>query len=150
MTSINDLADRPPAPIAADEVYDLGGERVRNIDTPHVPHGWDAHVLFEEATATLFCGDLPKHLGDGPAVSHSTTCSTPPAIRGHFRCNLSHTRHRADDPSPRGARADNTGHHARLVVHRRSQQGTPRAGRRLRTLWPRAVPLHENESGVVG
>ena len=45
MVQVNDLADRAPHPLANDEVLDLGGKRVRNIDTPHIPHGWDAHVL---------------------------------------------------------------------------------------------------------
>jgi len=69
MVSVGDLADRPPRPLAADEVMDLGGKRVRNIDTPHVPHGWDAHVLYEETTGTLFCGDLFTQLGNGPALA---------------------------------------------------------------------------------
>jgi flavorubredoxin len=69
MVSINDLADRPPRPIAPDAVYDLGGKRIRNIETPHVPHGWDAHVLFEETTGTLLCGDLFTTVGAGPALT---------------------------------------------------------------------------------
>lgn len=69
MVSINDLAERPPTPLGPDQVLDLGGKQIRNLDTPHVPHGWDAHVLFEETTGTLFCGDLFSHLGDGPAVT---------------------------------------------------------------------------------
>jgi flavorubredoxin len=69
MVSVNDLADRPPVPIGPDGVYDLGGKVIRNIDTPHVPHGWDAHVLYEESTGTQFCGDLFSHLGDGPAIT---------------------------------------------------------------------------------
>ena len=48
MVSLNDLADRPPRPLADGEVIELGGKRVRHIDTPHVPHGWDARVLYEE------------------------------------------------------------------------------------------------------
>jgi flavorubredoxin len=68
MVSINDLADRPPVPLAPDDSIDLGGRRLRSIDTPHVPHGWDAHVIFEEATGTLFCGDLLSQVGDGPAL----------------------------------------------------------------------------------
>lgn len=74
--SINDLADREPEPIGPDEVYDLGGKRVRNIDTPHVPHGWDAHVLYEETTGTLLCGDLFTQTGDCPALVHDVDIVT--------------------------------------------------------------------------
>ena len=69
MVSINDMADRLPRPLANGEVIDLGGKRVRHIDTPHVPHAWEAGVLYEETTNTLFCGDLFAHLGDGSAVT---------------------------------------------------------------------------------
>src|ERR1700722_14532449 len=69
MVSLDDLADRPPRPLADGDVLDLGGKRVRHIDTPHVPHGWEARVLFEETTGTLLCGDLFTQLGDGPAVT---------------------------------------------------------------------------------
>lgn len=96
--SINDMADRPPRQLAHDEVVDLGGKRVRRIETPHVPHGWDAGLLFEEVTGTLFCGDLFTALGRttalteadivGPALSaednFGATCLTPttaPTIR---------------------------------------------------------------------
>lgn len=61
--SINDMANRPPRQLADGEVVDLGGKRVRRIETPHVPHGWDAGLLFEETTGTLFCGDLFTALG---------------------------------------------------------------------------------------
>ena len=69
MVSLNDLADRPPRALEDGEVIDLGGKRVRHIDTPHVPHGWEARVLFEETTRTLLCGDLFTHTGDGPALT---------------------------------------------------------------------------------
>jgi len=67
--AVNDLADRPPRAIAEQEVLDLGGRRVRFIPTPHVPHGWEAQVLYEETTRTLFCGDLFSHLGDPVPVT---------------------------------------------------------------------------------
>jgi flavorubredoxin len=60
---LNDLCDRPPRALADGEVLDLGGKRVRHLDTPHVPHGWEARVLFEETTGTLLCGDLFTQLG---------------------------------------------------------------------------------------
>ncbi len=69
LVSLNDLADRPPRALADGEVLDLGGMRVRHIDTPHVPHGWEARVLYEETTRTLLCGDLFTHLGNGPALT---------------------------------------------------------------------------------
>jgi hypothetical protein len=52
-------------------VIDLGGKRVRHLDTPHVPHGWEARVLYEETTGTLLCGDLLTHVGNGPALVES-------------------------------------------------------------------------------
>ena len=69
MVSLNDLADRPPRPLADGEVIDLGGKRVRHIDTPHVPHAWEARVLYEETTGTLLCGDLFTHVGNTAALT---------------------------------------------------------------------------------
>ncbi len=69
--SIDDMADRPARVLLDNNVLDLGGRRVRFIETPHVPHGWDAGVIYEEETSTLFCGDLFAHGGNGPAVTSS-------------------------------------------------------------------------------
>lgn len=69
MVSIAEMADRPPRPLADGEVLGTGAKRFRHIDTPHVPHAWEARVLFEESTGTLFAGDLFTHLGDGPPLT---------------------------------------------------------------------------------
>ncbi|HEX6078612.1 MAG TPA: MBL fold metallo-hydrolase [Methylomirabilota bacterium] len=61
---LNDQSPRPPRVLADDEVLDLGGRRVRRLDTPHVPHCWDAGLLHEETTGTLFTSDLFTHAGD--------------------------------------------------------------------------------------
>src|SRR5579885_2608738 len=66
---LNDSALRPPRALADDEVIDLGGRRVRRLDTPHVPHCWDAGLIFEETTGTLFSSDLLFQFGDGPAIA---------------------------------------------------------------------------------
>ncbi len=58
MVSVNDVASRPARALADGEVLELGRHKVRWIDTPHVPHGWECGYLFEEATRTLLCGDL--------------------------------------------------------------------------------------------
>lgn len=64
---LKDTASRPPRQLADGEVIDLGGRKVRHLDTPHVPHCWDASLLFEETTATLFTSDLFTQVGGGPA-----------------------------------------------------------------------------------
>jgi flavorubredoxin len=69
--SVADMADKPPRVLSDGEVVDIGGKRFRYIDTPHVPHGWDAGILFEETTATLLCGDLFAHFGNPPALTES-------------------------------------------------------------------------------
>lgn len=70
MTSLNDMADRPPRILQDQETIDLGrGKRVRYLDTPHVPHGWEAGLLHEESTGTLLCGDLFTQLGGGSALT---------------------------------------------------------------------------------
>jgi flavorubredoxin len=82
LVSLNDMADRAPRVLADGETIDLGGgKRVRYIDTPHTPHGWDAGVMYEESTGTLLCGDLFTQLGDNPALIHDGDI-VGPAIAG--------------------------------------------------------------------
>jgi flavorubredoxin len=69
--SLDDMADRPPRALDDGEVIDLGGKRVRYIDTNHVPHGWDAGVILELTTNTLLCSDLFTHIGDPHALTNS-------------------------------------------------------------------------------
>lgn len=69
MVSLDDLADRAPRPLANGESFDAGGHVFRWIDTPHVPHGWDAGVLYDETTRTLFCGDLFTRYGEYEAMT---------------------------------------------------------------------------------
>jgi flavorubredoxin len=58
MTSVADLADRPPRVLADGETLSLGKFVVEWLDAPHVPHGWENGFLFEQTTRALFCGDL--------------------------------------------------------------------------------------------
>ena len=67
--SLNDLSLRLPRSLGDGEVLDLGGKRVRYLATPHLPHGWDAGLMFEEKTGTLLCSDLLGQIGDGPALA---------------------------------------------------------------------------------
>ena len=84
MVSLNDLADRAPRALADGETLDLGGRRVRWFDTPHVPHGWEAGVMWEETGKTLFCGDLLTHGGVGPAITESDVAAPAIAMEEMF------------------------------------------------------------------
>ena len=85
MVSLADLADRAPRQLADGETLDLGGRRVRFLDTPHVPHGWEAGLIHEETTGTLFCSDLLAHLGDGPATTDADVVGPALAAEAAFR-----------------------------------------------------------------
>ncbi len=67
MTSGGDLFDRPPRALADGETLDVGGARLTWYDTPHLPHGWDCGLVFDETSAALFCGDLFTQGGAGHA-----------------------------------------------------------------------------------
>ena len=87
MVSLNDLANRPPVMLENGQVIELGAHRVRHIDTPHVPHGWEARVLFEETTGTLLCGDLFTQLGDGPALTSDDIVEAASQAEDVFRAS---------------------------------------------------------------
>jgi flavorubredoxin len=69
LVNLDDFSDRPARGLAKDDVIDTGRHRYRYVPTPHLPHGWDAGVLFEEASATLLCSDLFHQLGDVEPVT---------------------------------------------------------------------------------
>jgi flavorubredoxin len=64
MVTIGDVSSRPPRVLADGETIEIGKKRIRWHDTPHVPHGWDAGVISELTTRTLFCGDLFTQAGN--------------------------------------------------------------------------------------
>ncbi len=86
LVSLNDMADRTPRILQDGEVIELGrGKRLRYIDTPHIPHGWDAGVLYEETGGTLLCGDLFTQLGDRAALTEADIVGPAIAAEDLFR-----------------------------------------------------------------
>ena len=71
LVNLNDFADRSPRGMASDEVLSTGKYRFRFRATPHLPHGWDAGVLFEETNRTLLCSDLFHQEGDVEPITES-------------------------------------------------------------------------------
>jgi flavorubredoxin len=72
MVSIDDVADRPAVALADGDTLSLGKHRVKWLDAPHLPHGWETGYLTEQLTGTLLCGDLFTQGGSHlPAVTES-------------------------------------------------------------------------------
>lgn len=65
MVSIDDVADRPARAMADGEVLELGRHALRWFDVPHLPHGWETGLMFDQTTRTLLCGDLFTQGGKG-------------------------------------------------------------------------------------
>jgi flavorubredoxin len=61
---VNDFIGREARGLADGESFSTGNLRFRYCQTPHLPHGWDAGVLFEETEKTLLCSDLFHQAGD--------------------------------------------------------------------------------------
>ena len=82
LVSVDDMVARRPAQALADgEQLRTGKYRFRMILTPHVPHCWEASLLFEETQGTLLCSDLFHQNGD---VEPSTSAD----VVGRFKQTL--------------------------------------------------------------
>lgn len=71
LVSVNDFAIRPARGMTDGEVLNTGKYRFRFIKTPHVPHCWEAGLLFEETNGTLLCSDLFHQVGDVEPLTES-------------------------------------------------------------------------------
>lgn len=69
MIGNGDFFDRPARTMTDGSVLDLGQKKLRFLITPHVPHAWDAIMVFEETTSTLFVSDLFTVFGKTPATT---------------------------------------------------------------------------------
>ncbi len=83
LVNLNDFSNRPARALANDEVFCTGKYRFRYRHTPHLPHGWDAGVMFEETQRTLLCSDLFHQDGQVEPLTHSD-------ILGRVRDTLVH------------------------------------------------------------
>lgn len=71
LVSINDFALRPARGMADGETIVTGKHRFRFLQTPHVPHCWEAGLLFEETNGALFCSDLFHQCGNVEPLTES-------------------------------------------------------------------------------
>lgn len=91
MVSVNDVAIREAQALADGETVELGSHRVKWLDAPHLPHGWETGYLMETSTATLLCGDLFTQPGTGKlAVTEADILEPSEAFR-HAMDYFSHS-----------------------------------------------------------
>ena len=69
--NMKDFASRTVRGIMDNETINTGKHRFRFHATPHLPHGWDAGMLFEETNRTLFCSDLFHQFGNPVPITDS-------------------------------------------------------------------------------
>jgi flavorubredoxin len=69
LVNINDFTGREHEFLEHGAVFSTGRMRYRFLSTPHVPHCWDASLLFEETQGVLFCSDLFTQTGQRPALA---------------------------------------------------------------------------------
>ncbi len=67
--SVNDFTSRPARGLMDGETFSTGKYRFKFLHTPHLPHCWEAGLLFEETNRTLFSSDLFHQLGDVDAFT---------------------------------------------------------------------------------
>lgn len=73
--NMRDFASRSVKGMSHDETFTTGKYKFCFQSTPHLPHGWDAGLLFEETNGTLFCSDLLHQFGNPSALTESDIVS---------------------------------------------------------------------------
>lgn len=91
MVSVNDVAQREAHALADGEILELGSHRVKWLDAPHLPHGWETGYLMETSTATLLCGDLFTQPGNGKLAITETDILEPSEAFRHAMDYFSHS-----------------------------------------------------------
>jgi flavorubredoxin len=62
--NMGDYAIKPVHAMQNNSILKTGQYTYRFIRTPHLPHGWDAGIIYEETNRTLLCSDLFHQNGD--------------------------------------------------------------------------------------
>ncbi len=134
LVSVNDFSIRPARVLAHEEVLNTGKCRLQLRQTPHVPHNWEASLLFEEVTRTLLCSDLFTHKGDVEAATESDIVGRAKASliedqKGPFAQRLSLYAVDWPDPARIGrSSSDTVGAHAWFCIRGKRRTGIARLG----------------------
>ncbi len=88
IVSVNDFIGREAKALAEGEMFSTGKYRFRYVPTPHLPHGWDAGVLFEETEKTLLCSDLFHQTGDVEPLTESDVVGRSHAAMREYQAGV--------------------------------------------------------------
>ena len=70
LVSVDDFASKNPAKGMNDgEEFTTGSHSFKFLATPHVPHNWEAGMLFDTSTGVLFSSDILHQNGDVAALT---------------------------------------------------------------------------------
>ena len=70
LVSVDDFAPKNPAKGMVDgEEFSTGSHTFRFLQTPHVPHNWEAGLLVDVTTGVLFSSDILHQNGDVEALT---------------------------------------------------------------------------------
>jgi flavorubredoxin len=69
--NMTDFSSKPAKGMQDNEIITTGKYIFNFQSTPHLPHGWDTGLLFEETNSTLFCSDLFHRNGDSNPLTMS-------------------------------------------------------------------------------
>ena len=134
MVSVNDFSIRPARVLTRDDVLPTGRYRFRFLPTPHVPHGWDAGVLFEESGTHAFLLRPVSSMGPsrtGHGERHSGTMPRCAAgSRSGSVCELRavYASHRARARKFSGTGTEDARRHAWLELLRQWSASIARSG----------------------
>lgn len=90
-----DAFARPARALGDGETLTIGAHRLRWLDAPHLPHGWECGYLMDETTGTLLCGDLFTQGGsEHPPVTSADILGPSEAFRRQldYFSNTKHVR----------------------------------------------------------
>ena len=86
LVSVDDcMALRPAKGLTDGELLETGRYRFRFVATPHVPHCWEAGLLFEETHRTLLCSDLFHQAGNVEPVTESDVIGRCRQVLGEYQ-----------------------------------------------------------------
>lgn len=80
MLNMTDQSPRPARALADGEVLQTGRHALRYLATPHLPHGIDAGMFFDETELVLLCSDLFFQPGDPAPLTEADIMDTVRAV----------------------------------------------------------------------